>query len=225
VTRNTGQIGTRAVTLGLLVAVAVMVAMVGLVGVLRPSAQPIARPIGAEAPDVVAAVEDCEELPELLDGRLVTSTGLVTCPDEFDGARVRITGEVVGAVLQRGAESWVQLNDDVYGLSIGPLPEHGRTQGANTGIAVALPTAAARQIAFVGSRRASGDVLRVEGVFEATDARDGGGPTIRADTVTTVREGRLVERPVQLLRYPAAAAALLVAAGVTVRARRASTTQ
>lgn len=219
-TRDTGQIGGRSLTLGLLAAVAVMAGMVGLVGALRPSARPVAEPVGAEAPDVVDAVDECEDLPDRLDGQLVTSTSLVTCPDDYDGVDVRITGEVVGAVLQRGAESWVQLNDDVYGLSIGPLPEHGQTQGANTGVQVVVPTAVAREIVFVGSRRASGDVLSIEGTFLATDPGDGGSPTIRAQTVQTVQEGRLVERPVQLLRYPAAALALLLAVAVTVRARR-----
>lgn len=219
-TRRTGQVGPRELLVGLLVATGVMVAMVRSLAPLQPSREPVPRPVGAAAPDVVAQVEDCATLPARLEDDDVTSTLLVTCPEAFDNRRVVYTGEVVGAVLQRDTGAWVQLNDDVYGLSIGPLPEHGQAAGASTGVAVVLPPDAARRIEYVGSGRASGDVLRVTGTFSRADPGDGGGPAIRASQVERVRRGRTVEQQVEPFRVPVAVAAVLLAAATAVAARR-----
>lgn len=137
----------------------------------------------------------CDEFPRAIgvDPLVVTSSGLIECPRVFDGRRVVYTGEAVRAVLARGDRAWVHLNDDPYGLSIGPLPEHRTTVGGNSGLPVSIPRGIADQITYVGDHAHLGDLLEVSGVFRRADPADGGGPAIRAETVRIVRAGRVVD--------------------------------
>ena len=138
----------------------------------------------------------------------------------FDGAVVRYRGEAVRAVLRRGPRSWVQLNDDPYGLELGPLYDHRTTVGGNSGIPVAIPTSVADTIAYVGGPRHRGDILEVTGVFHRADPRDGGGPAIEADAASITQAGRPVRRSVDSARLLTATIISIAALGAAVLARK-----
>lgn len=228
--RAVGQVSTRQAVLGgvtiLMVAAAVVAGAEALV-------RPAERLPALEAPAEVAPDTRCpppretRPLPAPPRPRpaapvAVTSDELIDCPVAYDGRAVVYEGEVVRAVLRRGERAWVQLNDDVYGLRIGPLPEHRATVGGNSGIAVSIPIGDAERIRYVGDARARGDRLLVEGVFHRADPADAGGPTIQAERVQVTAPGHRVRQRVSIARAAVAlllGTAALIMAGTARRAR------
>jgi hypothetical protein len=217
---------------GVLALLVLLSGTVGLVEALRHPALevPHAPPPDPEAADPRIPL-DCPE-PEPREGverpdeplrgmpeRRVTSSQLYDCPDFWDGRPVRYRGEVVGAVLRRGDRAWVQLNDDVYAETLGPLPAHRDYRGANAGVGINIPRAAADQISMVGGPAAHGDLVEIRGVFRRVDAETREIAVIHATDVGIVRSGRAVTTPVLVDRAVAAYVVLMIAAAVAVAER------
>jgi hypothetical protein len=217
VTRASGQVTALQATLGgcvlLLAAVAVVVALGHLVE--REEQLP---ELGAPAQDEPDDICPAPAGPTSDQPVVVTADELIECPASFDGAEVRYRGEAVRAVLRRGPRSWVQRNDDPYGLELGPLYDHRTTVGGNSGIPVSIPTSVADTIAYVGGPRHRGDIIEVTGVFYRADPRDGGGPAIEADAATITRVGRPVRRSVDNARLLTAAVIAAIALGTALLA-------
>lgn len=123
---------------------------------------------------------------------LVSSGELVERADEWNGKRVAFEGEVIGAGMNRGSETWLHVNDDGYAR--GQAGTGRPLSGYNSGQAVRIPSELARDIRFFGAYQQQGDVVRIEGVFLAADPRAGGDMLIQADTVRLVSRGQFVER-------------------------------
>jgi hypothetical protein len=199
-----------AVVLGTL---AVVWAATSALGLLLPSARPIAedrRPRTATCDDPMA---DVAPVP-------VTSGSLFGCPAAFDGRLVRLRGEAIGDLLRGpGGRRWVQVNDDAY-ASVGPLGTHRRTLGSSSGTAVLLPAGA--DVAVLGGPGVHGDALDVVGVFEAAAEADQGGPAVIAEAVeVTGRGGPVADLPALRVRWAAAVAVLVtLALGSALRRRR-----
>lgn len=215
--RPAGQVGLRQAAAGALVLVAALTAVVALCRWLLPVAT-------VDAPPPSTAASPCPRPPRPgVAPPAVSSVALIDCPRTYDGTAVTYRGEVVNAVLARDGYAWAQVNDDAYGLLVGPLPEHGTRAGANSGIAVALPTRVAADLVHVGGFRARGDVVEVTGVFRRADPDDGGGPTIRAERARIVARGHRLAHPASGRRVAAAgvlALATAAVAGAAVAARR-----
>lgn len=214
-TRPAGQITTGKAVVGGGLIIAVALAIVTGLGLLVGAGQQ-APPLDAPAEPVVAG--RCPEPRNTASRRPVSSGDLIECPATYDGVTVRYRGEIVRAVLRRGERAWVQLNDDRYGLELGPLPQHRVGVGGNSGIPVSIPQGAADLITHVGDARHRGDVLDVSGTFLRADPDDGGGPAIRAETVTVTQVGGPTPRPA--LPSRAAVAAALALAVIAVRYAR-----
>lgn len=218
--RHAGQISTREAIGGILVVALGVVVIVTLATALLPREQPVPAFDGPQAEESGRPCPTPRESSRRSPPRVATepidvsSRQLIDCPIAFDGQPVVYEGEVVRAVLRRGARAWVQLNDDPYGVEIGPLPEHHVTAGANSGVAVSIPAADADRILHVGSGRARGDRLRVRGTFVRADPADGGGPTIQAATVDITGPGGPISSPVTPARV--VVALLLVAAAAAM---------
>lgn len=149
----------------------------------------------------------------------VTSNRLYDCPELYDGERVRYRGEVVGAVLQRDDGAWVQLNDDVYAETLGPLPAHRDYRGGNAGVGVFVPHDLANQINWVGGPQTRGDVLEVTGVFNRVDLATAEVAIIRAETGTVAEVGEAFPDPVLADRSIVAVIVSVIAIGFTVAER------
>jgi hypothetical protein len=151
----------------------------------------------------------------------VTSEDLIECPDLYDGLRVAYEGEVVGAVMRRGTGAWLHVNDDPYGLALGPLPTHRLAVGGNAGMAVFVPVASAEGLR-TGSFNRRGTGLAITGTYFKNHPADAGSPAIDADGVDVVREAESVDHPVSLRRLVAAGLLILVTIGLAVawRVRR-----
>ena len=148
----------------------------------------------------------------------VTSNDLFDCPEAYDGRRVVYRGEVVGALLERAAGVWTQLNDDVYAELLGPLPAHRDYRGGNAGVGVLLPHGAVELVSFIGGPQTRGDVLEIQGTFHRVDPT-GEVAVIRAETAELQANGELFPDPPLADRRWAAWIAVVVAVALVVAER------
>lgn len=167
---------------------------------------------GTVRPDELSELR--RQLDELLEGHRVTSTQVLGCPAAFDGRSVVFTGELVGDLLARDGGAWVLVNDDDYALEVGPLPAHRDRRGTNSGLSVWLPDRLHGLVTGLGGPGRRGDLVRVEGVVRRADPDDGGGLTLRADTLQVLAPSVRVHEPFDVAQAWSAAAALALAAGV-----------
>lgn len=203
------RIGTMTTLLGGVVAVVVVVWL--LAEALRPPGIPtFDEPLSDPRIPVECPSQPPSGVP------LVTSSELYDCPDVFDGVRVGYRGEVVGEVLVRGDEAWVQLNDDVYAGDIGPLPAHRDFRGGNAGIGVRIDAETAHAITHVGGPNTRGDIIELTGLFRRVDEVTSEVTVIEAATADIVVRGVPFDRPLRPDRA-VVAAVLFVLLGVLWR--------
>lgn len=203
-TRTTTSL-TRVQAVAFLLAIGAAVgAIIGLAEMLR---HPATEEAHLDPVDDDPRVEfDCDRVSESssrdLDGGgvgpargsvAVDSDDLYECPRVYDGARVRYEGEVVGALLPRGAHTWAQLNDDVYATELGALPAHRTFRGGNASVGVALPAEIAADIVHVGGPDDHGDTVAVTGVFHREHDETGEVAIIVAEQAAVVSSGEPVD--------------------------------
>jgi hypothetical protein len=123
-----------------------------------------------------------------------SSTGLIEAPKEFDGSDVTFTGEVIGEAMRRGEMAWLHINDDAYYLK--NVEEGAHLGGYNGGMAVWLPSHETDEIAHYGDYKHEGDIVTVNGVFNAACAEHGGDMDIHATGLEIKQVGRLVVDPI-----------------------------
>jgi hypothetical protein len=167
------------------------------------------EPVRCSRADERAGIEELRRQVRT-DGRL-TSDIVHACPRLLDGRQVVYVGEVVGDVLRRSGGAWVRMNDDAYALETGPLGPHRDTRGFNTGLAVWLPDGLHEQLGAPGRHGQRGDIVRIEGVLRRADPADGGGITIRAESLEVLSPSTPVSEPLHLTLVLAAGAAALLA--------------
>lgn len=208
-------------------ALSVVLVVAGIVGLsyalLIPADQEVQLPAPAEPVDSGLGVRPCDEedlpAPDGDSPPAVTSAELIECPDLFDGTRVSFEGEAVGAVMRQGPVAWLHVNDDVYGRTLGPLPEHRLAGGGNAGMAVLVPVAAAQDIATGGfNRRGTG--VAITGTYYKNHPADAGAPAIEADNIEVIREARDVDHPVSVPRLAVAGLFAAVTLGLALLWRR-----
>lgn len=127
----------------------------------------------------------------------VSIADLLAGAERFDGAEVRIAGEVVGDVMLRGDHGWINVSDGtgVIGVWV-PASEVRGLQGGRYGL--------------------RGDVVEVTGTFRRADPRQGGETDVEGRTVIRLEAARPLPRPLDRRRLYAAG--LLGAAGTALGA-------
>jgi hypothetical protein len=128
------------------------------------------------------------------------SSALVEDSNDWNGRKVRFTGEAIGESMRRGTMSWIHLNDDPYGLE-----ETAKLSGFNSGIGVWIEAGLASRIAVFGGYGNHGDVVEITGIFNAACPEHGGDMDIHADSLRIVRAGNDTAHPIALSRMLAAA--------------------
>lgn len=208
--------------------------LVGLAHLLRldhPATGPLTPELPAEfdslRDEVVCPVEQGREgepreevIVEPVLPMEITSNDLYDCPQTWDGRRVLYTGEVIGALLDRGEEVWTQLNDDVYGDQGAPLPTHRDFRGGNAGIGVLLTQQMADQVRWIGGPARHGDVMEIIGEFVRVDQPTGEVTIIRAEQARVVTSGRTLVIPTSRMRPIFAAIAGVAALGMVLLERQ-----
>ncbi|MBU0503213.1 MAG: DNA-binding protein [Candidatus Omnitrophota bacterium] len=105
----------------------------------------------------------------------VSSADLINNTKEFDTKTITYEGEVIGDIMIRGRNVWVNLND-----------------GKNA-IGVWLGKALAGDIAQSGNYKFKGDWFQVTGVFNRACLEHGGGLDIHAQTISKIKSGYAVD--------------------------------
>lgn len=215
-------------SLALVAGVAIVVGLAHALALPSQTLEPLEPPELEDVADRRPGEVVCptgEELNRRGEPMPVTSAELIECPSLFDGETVRYEGEAVGAVLLRPTHAWLHLNDDPYGLRIGPISTHRTAVGGNSGMAVSVPRDVGAQVR-VGGYRSHGTGVAVIGTFERASREDGGAPAIDATDVRIVRDARAFTHLVSVRRVVTAAVVAAVAiallAVVFVRRRRAN---
>lgn len=152
-------------------------------------------------------------------GGRISSTQVYLCPSGYDGFEVTYVGEVVGEVLHRDGGAWVQVNDDDYALTTGPLIGHRERAGFNTGLSVWLEGDLADRIEQPGRAAVRGDVVLLRGTILRADPDDGGGITLRAHTMETLAGPLEIDPPLHTVQLVVAVILSLAAVGATLFAR------
>jgi hypothetical protein len=137
------------------------------------------------------------------------SAALVEDANDWDGRKVRFTGEAIGESMRRGTMSWIHLNDDPYGLE-----ETVELSGFNSGIGVWIGAGLASRITVFGGYRSHGDVVEITGIFNAACPEHGGDLDFHADSLRMVRAGHDSAHPVARSRMIAAAVMGALTAGL-----------
>jgi len=153
---------------------------------------------------------------------VVSSTGLIEHPKEYDGKSVVFEGEAVGELMRRGEYGWLHLNDDAYGKAALDLDEVGLS-GFNSGMPVWAPYSEASAASTFGDYKHRGDTVRVSGTFNAACAQHGGDTDIHADLVQVVEIGTPIDHEIPAGKMIAAIVLALFAAVLYViehRSRR-----
>jgi hypothetical protein len=123
-----------------------------------------------------------------------SSVELVEHPGTYDGKTVTFQGEAIGEAMVRGDYAWIHLNDDAYMLK--NVEEGAALGGYNTGMPVWIPADEARSIQVFGDYKHEGEIVRVEGTFNAACAQHGGDMDIHATSIEHVAPGRDAKDPV-----------------------------
>ncbi len=155
-------------------------------------------------------------------GGRVASTQVFACPSAFDGRRVTYVGEAIGDLLVRDGGAWLQVNDDIYALEVGPLVGHREQDGFNTGMSVWLPDGLHEQITGLGRPGQRGTVILVHGTLFQADPDDGGGITVRAEELEVLAEPLAIEDPLHVPQLIVAIVLALAATGSVLWSRRAA---
>lgn len=182
---------------------------------LPPLALEEGRSCTRQTDDAVAA----EIRAEILPGARLSSSQVFRCPAAYDGLEVSYAGEVVGEVLPRDGGAWVQVNDDIYALRVGPLVGHRELDGFNTGLSVWLPDGLHERIEHAGRPGRRGDVILIRGTLLRTDPDDGAGLTIRAEELEVVAPSVTIEDPLHVPQLMVAVFLALLAVGALVWSR------
>ena len=105
----------------------------------------------------------------------VSSSRLIEEARALDGQTVEYSGELIGEPLPRGDHVWINVHDGSNALGVWAGRE-------------ALPA-----VRYYGSYRASGDWVRVRGVFHRSCPEHGGDMDIHADSLDVARVGHTVD--------------------------------
>lgn len=143
---------------------------------------------------------------------------LVESPKKFDGTNVEFTGEAIGESMVRGDYAWIHLNDDAYYLK--NVEEGAELGGLNSGMAIWLPAVEAAKISIFGDYKHQGDVVRVDGVFNAACPEHGGDMDIHATRLAMVSQGRHAADPVTPGKLMWAVGLVLLAGALWVADRK-----
>lgn len=208
--RRPGQaLHRRHVLVFAVVGAALLAAIVGLAEGLRHPASDDPPTLEEDQDELIIdprVTSECPELDDAEDGAApasrtpfppieVSSSGLLDCPEYYDGKVVRYQGEIVGGLLHRRGGVWAHVNDDVYANRTDRLPAHRAYRGGNAGVGVLLSGSTAEQVTRVGGPEDHGDVLDVVGVFRRADPGTREVAVIQASRADIVRAGAPFQDP------------------------------
>lgn len=118
---------------------------------------------------------------------------LIEHAPRYDGQKIRLHGEVIGDIMHRGNDIWINITD-----------------GTNS-IGIIAPRAIVPTITFVGDYHTSGDIVEVVGDFYNSDPNYGGDTDVRAYSVKVLEVGSPRAHPISRRRVLATGIAIGIA--------------
>ncbi|HQP91252.1 MAG TPA: DNA-binding protein [Candidatus Omnitrophota bacterium] len=103
--------------------------------------------------------------------QVFSSSDLILDAKDLDGKIIRYQGELIGSILKRGENVWLNLYD-----------------GSNA-IGVFTSIELAREVKLAGSDKMRGDVVEVEGTFQRSCLEHGGVLDIHAQKLNIIKKG------------------------------------
>ncbi len=110
----------------------------------------------------------------------LSSSELIQNAKQYDGKLVVYTGEVIGDVMPRGGNAWVNIND------------------GNNALGIWMSASLAKEINYEGSYKSRGDSLEVTGIFHRACPEHGGDLDIHAQGLRKLATGRIVNEKINL---------------------------
>jgi len=101
----------------------------------------------------------------------ISSTDLINNAKEYDGKIVVYAGEVIGDIMVRGENAWINVNDNKSAIGIWAAKELTKT------------------ITNTGSYKSKGDRVEITGVFHRACLEHGGDLDMHAQTIRKIGFG------------------------------------
>lgn len=103
----------------------------------------------------------------------VSINDLIENAKEYDGKEVVLEGEVIGDILDRGDDVWVNISD-----------------GNNSAIGIYMSKELSAVITTTGNYKTSGDRIRIVGIFQRACKDHGGDLDVHGSSVELVSKGK-----------------------------------
>ncbi len=103
----------------------------------------------------------------------VSINDLIENAKEYDGKEVVLEGEVIGDILDRGEDVWVNISD-----------------GNNSAIGIYMSKELSAVITTTGNYKTSGDRIRIVGIFQRACKDHGGDLDVHGSSVELVSKGK-----------------------------------
>ena len=126
--------------------------------------------------------------------KTISSIELIEKCQFYDGKEVAYQGEVIGDIMIRGENAWINLNDDSYNSK--KTGETFKLKGYNTGQSIWCKASQVKFIKYKGDYKNSGDIVQVKGIFHRACAEHGGDMDIHANELIVLKEGRIIEHSI-----------------------------
>lgn len=148
----------------------------------------------------------------------VNSSTLIEDAKQYNGKAVVFEGEVIGDVMNRGANTWINVNDDPYSLN-----KRGHF-GYNSGQSIWVASDLTKSIKHAGNYFWRGDRVKIKGIFNRVCKIHGGDMDIHASELIIIRPGHPIKHSFKLIKAISAlvlfAMTVLVFGLVTAKRRR-----
>lgn len=122
----------------------------------------------------------------------IASTDLINNAKQYDGKSVSYQGEVIGDVMVRGNNAWINLND---------------TKNA---IGIWLASGLTKEVSYTGSYKFKGDIIEAEGIFHRSCLEHGGDLDIHAKSIKLITKGYEVEESISPVKIRAVIIFLII---------------
>lgn len=125
-----------------------------------------------------------------------SSTELINQAKQYDNKIVIFEGEVIGDIMKRGENSWINVND------------------GNNAIGIWISTALTKGITHTGSYASRGDSVEITGIFHRACPEHGGDLDIHAQALRKIAAGRFVQERLNFNKINFAVTLLIILLGI-----------
>jgi len=108
---------------------------------------------------------------EIYAAEIFAVNDLIENGSELDGEKITVTGECIGEPMNRGAYTWVNINDGTNAMGIWMGKED------------------AESIETFGDYKHTGDVIQIEGIFNMSCSMHGGDMDVHSQNVIITASG------------------------------------